>query len=80
MKALALSLALLAPAAVIAGPPNPRNHSGADDFRDVVVACMVAGLEAGAPDPVALAESCVQAAQVIWAASYPSVCSGFGSP
>lgn len=62
------SLAIAAPG----GNSGPRNQSGADAFREVVVACMIASLEAGAPDPVPLVDPCVEAAQAIWAASYPA--------
>lgn len=79
MKFLAFVAALTVAPLASAGPAG-AGHSGADDFRKVVVQCMVTGMQAGATDPVALAEACVEATQVIWAASYPSVCSGVFGP
>lgn len=69
MKVLAAVAAVMMFASVaVAGG---KNKSGADEFRKTVVQCLVAGMAAGAADPVALAEGCVEATQVVWAASYP---------
>jgi hypothetical protein len=71
MKALAFAIALgLAPAVSAGEPAHGGNKNGADAFRDVVVACLVAGMEAGHDDPVALADECIAATQRIWAVAY----------
>jgi len=73
MKSFAFAALLLA-APAAAGPNSTRNSndSGADAFREVVVRCLVAGMEAGSQDPVTLAAQCIEATQDIWVASYPS--------
>lgn len=78
MRTLALAAATTLCSLAYAGgvsPPEPNrwNHNGSDAFRKVVTECLVAGLSAGAPNPVALANQCVEATQVIWNASYPNL-------
>ena len=76
MKVLAAVFAFAFAGAASAAAGNEaisRRGSGADEFRKVVVSCVVAGMNAGATDPVYLAGQCVDATQVIWAAAYPPV-------
>lgn len=77
MKVLTIAAAMAIASIAHAGPGADRNHSGADDFRDVVVQCLMATLAAPTletVDPVYLAGQCIDATQAIWAAAYPSDC------
>lgn len=77
MRAIVMTMALAALAAGALATLSrtadaTTNQSGADAYRASVMQCLAAGLSTGRAQPVPLARQCIEAVQLVWAASYPT--------
>jgi len=75
VRMLSLALALAAvPSLSVAAPGSPgqpaRPNSGASAFQEAATDCTLTAIAAGAQDPVAVAQQCLDAVELIWAAAY----------